>query len=383
MRDLTVTYSKLKSLQVATSLAWCYQDDVTGNTYTIFLVDIKRDCLFMLVMPKANPAPDGSDQLDFETNIKSGATAYNGLDDGIADQILLTLIPSPMTASGMKIVATDKTDDAKRNFITHDWTDKTTWYTNSTYVVNEVASDSGDHTTYNLAHPFVIDSYHGNLTDEDLLKDANGHSYRVAVGVLVHGTGSPVSKAEQDPHAGTGGDFMMDYVAGKTIFQAPLNGDDVVQVTYHYAGSSLFTVKPDAGKILSLCLVEVQLSDDVGMLDSARFQAYGYVQSFAPQYLIANGGPYAPNTLIPIGAPAVYKSISDFLNMSTRAFPAYPAIGGAGWRGMQRPTYVFDWDYLAKTPIESLKGMEIRITLDHDKPWTGDFATASFYCTQK
>ena len=57
-----------------------------------------------------------------------------------------------------------------------------------------------------------------------------------------------------------------------------------------------------------------------------------------------------------------------------------PAIGGPGWRGCQVPITVFPWNYQAAMSLSSAAGMEIRINLEHDKPFGGSYATATLYC---
>jgi len=44
------------------------------------------------------------------------------------------------------------------------------------------------------------------------------------------------------------------------------------------------------------------------------------------------------------------------------------------------PIYVFDWDYVSATYLSSAAGMEVVIKLEHDAPFGGTMATATFYC---
>ena len=283
----------------------------------------------------------------------------------------LPTAPAPTTSDKRPIVAMSKPDSSKKTIITHDWTDPTTWAECAVRVLDEVAADMGAQTVYSLAHPNVIDTYHGKLSQEDYLLSSAGNSYRVAVKV------NAVSKTEQDPHFGTGGDFTVDYSLGRVTFLAALQPADVVTVTYHYATSSAFTVKPEAGKALKLEFAEVQFSDDVVLTDSVVFQPYGLVDVFAPQLM-----PGVPSgTKIPLGNPVVYKAMSDFQNDAVKSYPVYPVLGGSGWRGSQRPVIVFDWDYLSSTVLRSDYGLEIRVSLQHDAPFSGYYATATFYAT--
>jgi hypothetical protein len=267
-------------------------------------------------------------------------------------------------------MAYEKGDTSKKTIISHDWSDPTTWAESSVRVVEEVATDEGAHTSYALAHTNVIDTYHGKVSQEDFLLDAGAFSYRVVVTV------NDVVKVEQDPHYGTGGDFTVNYATGKIVFLAALSPSDVVKVTYHYATNSTFTVRPEAGKAIKLEFAEVQFSDDVEVNDSVIFQPYGLVDVFAPQLM-----PGIPSgTKIPLGNPVVYKALSDFQNDAVRSYPVYPAFGGSGWRASPRPLIVMDWDYVSSTLLRSDYGMEIRLSLQHDTPFGGWYATATFYC---
>jgi hypothetical protein len=284
---------------------------------------------------------------------------------------------APKDSRGLPRYVLEKADSPKVTLFSHDWCDKRTWYQDAVRVVDEVAADTGDHATYELAHTHLIDTYHGRITGEDFLVDADAHSYRVSVKV------DGVAKVEQDPHTGTGGDYTFDYTAGEVTFLTPLDPAATVTVTYHYATTSTFTLKPATGKLLALEFVECQFSADVEMTDTVRFQAYGWVIAFAPQYAQSNGGPYPDQYLIPLGNAVVYKGMRDFINEAVRSYVKYPVMGGAGWRGIPHEIIVFDWDYARATSIRSSLGMEVRITLEHNLPFGGQMATATFYCASE
>lgn len=275
------------------------------------------------------------------------------------------------TSDGRVLNAVGKGDISKANFYTHDWSDPTTWYEKSIRVVDEVATDDGYHTTYSVTYVNMIDLYHGKITQEDYMKTSDGYSYRVVVKV------NDVVKAEQNPHyMGTGGDFTVDYVLGKVTFLSTRDPADVIKVTYCYATNSTFTVKPATGKMLRVDVAEVQFANDVQVTDTIVFQPYGLVDFFAPQLM-----PGVPSgTKIPLGNPVVYKSMTDYQAEAMRAYPLYPPIGGNTWRGCPYSILVMNWDYISSTVLKSSMGMEVRLKLEHDQPFTGYYATATFYC---
>lgn len=311
-----------------------------------------------------------------DETILDGLVAVHSGEPLPENQVVL-ITTSRTSGDGSPLFSARKPDSPKLTFITPNWCDKTTWYAASGYVEDEVASDSGDHTTYNLAHQNAIDTYHGKITFEDYLKDSEERSFRVVVKV------NDVVKTEQDPHFGTGGDFTVDYALGKITFLAALQPTDVVEVTYHYAVSSAYTIAPSAGKILMVDKVEVQFSGDIEMQDSFVFQAYGLVDVFAPQ-LMAPPYNVPSGTKIPLGDPLTYKTLNDLLNDSNHAYPAYPAVGGSNWRALKTAAYIFAWNYdVGATNLHAAYGMEVVVKLQHDAVCGGDFATATFYCTSE
>jgi hypothetical protein len=364
-----------KAFKESKSLLLQYDDD--GQVYTIWGYDGPE--VFTCTIYKGT-VPDGVlsvysqeqndlDKSDFETNYKPTANRK------LVASVSLEGVGSPVlgrlpTIAGRPVAP-------KLTFITPNWCDKTTWYCDAVKVENEVATDSGDHTTYSVAHENVIDVYHGKITFEEQLKDGNGNNYLVVVKV------NDVVKAEQDPHYGTGGDYTINYAAGEITFLSALQAGDVVKVTYHYARKATFIVKPETGKRLYINSVEVQFSEDIVINDSFIFQAYGLVDVFAPQLMLP---PYniPSGTKIPLGDPLVYKTMLDFLNDSNSSHPSYPAVGGSGWRALKKTAYIFTWEYaVGTTCLVSSYGMEIHIDLQHDSLCGGSFGVATLYCTSE
>jgi hypothetical protein len=278
------------------------------------------------------------------------------------------------TSDGRIRTVGEKSVTSKINIHSHDWTDKTTWYGDSVRVVDEVAT-SVDYITYSLTHQSIIDIYHGKLVNEDVLEDSANNSYRVVVKV------NDVTKIEKDPHYDIIPNleyvwhYQVNYDDGKIIFQNALTETDVVEVTYHYATTSTFYVRPAPTKTLEIDYVEGQFSDDIEIYDTITFEPWGYAGVFAPQL----GYPFS--TMIPLGSNFVYKGIRDYVSDSTHAYPNYGNLSSStGWRGLTNTVTVFSWNYVRATQLISEYGMEIRIKLQHEEPFGGSFCTVSFYC---
>lgn len=290
-------------------------------------------------------------------------------------------------------VAVEKGEGDRITVISHRWNDRTTWYEKSVKVENEIAQNDGDNQTYNLQHGYLIDGFHGKLTEEDYAVfwtqqlGANAGNLRVFVEVD-SGTGFE-ARTENFPET-TNGDFSVDYVLGKILFNNLLSETDVVRVTYWYSpnvqGRSTITIKPKAGKRLTLEEVEVQFSSDTVLNDTVLFDTYGYIGFFAPH--LASDTPdfvttFPPNLLIPLLPPKAYKTMYDYMNEANKAYATYPPVGGNTWRGVQNSTVVYAWDYVRGIQLFSSAGMEIRVYLQNDTPFSGEYATATFYAVEE
>jgi len=364
MNPITVVYSVFSSVY---NLAKVYYVINSDDGYTLFC---STDNLFVT---SNIDATDNVSIADFSANHQSSSTQVTCRDDAyllgtIANNNVLV---SPKLVDGRPRFSAEKTNQSRITIYSPNWCDKTTWYQSSTYVASETVSLNDSDGYYHLANQFIIDTYHGNVTTEDTLKDSVGHSYRVAV--TVNGT----LKTEQDPHYGTGGDYIVDYANGivMPLSWTPVDADTFI-VTYHYASGSSFTIAPAAGKQLLVNMAECQFATDVIMNDTVNFQVYGYAGVFAPQL----GYPFA--TVIPI-TDFKYKSMNDLFNDACRSYPVYPPLGGTGWRGMAVPSTVLDWDYVSATTLNAAYGMKIIVSLDHNTPFGGTYATVTFYCTSE
>jgi len=245
--------------------------------------------------------------------------------------------------------------------------DKTTWYNNSTRTVETLSSS--DQTTYVAPTASVrVNLNHGLISNEDLI----GDTYNPVV--LVNG------EVQTQIISGTaGGGFKYDYNSGSVTFTSSLQPSDVVECSSSVVVGASWTLKPASEEKIRIEDVEIQFDKAVGVTDTVRFQAYGKVNDFAPQYTPV---PYPSGTLIPIGNPSVFKTIYDYINEATKSYPDIPQMGGDpenNWRAMRTPLHVFRWEYKASLDLYSSKGMEIRLSLDNETPFSGTYAVTTFY----
>jgi len=280
--------------------------------------------------------------------------------------------PGQYTSAGVPFTMPAWREGNPTDFMSHNWCDKTTWYTMSSRVVNEVLTENSA-TEFASANPYWIDVTHGKITQEYRLYD----SYYVAVTV------DDVAMTESSPDT-TDGDYQVDYETGVVTFNSSQSGK-TVKATYSYATTSDFFVEPNPGTKLRFTAVEAQFSTDLVLTDTVIFDFEGYVQYYAPQ-LVNDVNPdyvtsFPTGTRIPLGYRREYKTMYDYIAEAQRAYPEIPALGGPGWRGLQNPIQVYRWPYQedATRDIDSASGMRIRIKLSSDVPYGGSKASVTLY----
>ncbi|MHA2334282.1 MAG: hypothetical protein ACXAEU_19800 [Candidatus Hodarchaeales archaeon] len=254
--------------------------------------------------------------------------------------------------------------DSKTNKYTINFCNKTTWYYESERVVLETLSANQDYTEYSTAYANMIDLCHGKVTDEHTLIGNESTGY----GTYVYF--NDVLKTETTPFgAGTDGDYSVNYATGKIIPHSALTSEDVVKATYSYENGSELIIAPASGKVLSLIRAELQMSADVVLNDTVKYQITGLGQYF--------GGP--TDVRIPL-LTRKYKTMQDILNESNGVYPQFPALGGSP-RGTTQITYTLKWDYITRSEIHDAYGMQLEICLENDSVFGGAAGVVTFYFT--
>ncbi|MDX1554917.1 MAG: hypothetical protein R3212_02720 [Xanthomonadales bacterium] len=279
------------------------------------------------------------------------------------------------TADGVQRVSVEKAEGSRVSAITPNWCDRCSWYYSADKKVGKALTELTPLTFQDPDGKAWIDNYHGRYSVEDFLTTKDGDVPRLKVYV------DSVEMTEQDPHTGTGGDYTVQYdaVGGAIITFAESQAGKAVTVDCWESNGSMWVLKPSAGKKLKIVSVEAQFAEDVSITDSIHFAAYGLVEVFAPHL---TPSPYPAGTLIPLGDPVIYKTMLDFINEANGAMPVIPKTiaGVPTWRDLSKNIATYPWQYQAVTELLSSAGMEIRIWLEHETPFDGLVATATFYC---
>lgn len=240
-------------------------------------------------------------------------------------------------------------------FVSHNWCDPTTWYTQSDRIEGETLTDSGDGLTFESQHPNWIDLTHGKIYRENLI----AVSY-VPI-IRVDGT----IKTERAPWTEVGGDFSVNYATGQvTFFES--QSDKIVTADYSRENGSLYIIAPTAGKRLWIEYSEVQFSKDIDIKSDTHFQPWAYNPADLPNK-------------VPAASPTTYRTLDNYIEEANGCYPEIPIMGGA--RGIMSPRITFPFKYSTIKELYFSYGVEVRIWVEGDIPFGGEYGTVTFYCT--
>ena len=252
------------------------------------------------------------------------------------DHIKGYLQKSPLTPSfGIPKVAVYPDEGESNSVPSHDWTDPTTWYQQSTRVTGESPSNVG--LVYTLANQNVIDVVSGKITFENEIED----TYKV----IVYDDAVEISG------------YTVDYDAGTITLDASPSG--AITVDYSYENGSRFTVPiPSGFNHLKLKDAEIQFADDIVMKDITfeiwiDHPVHGWVSAFSK----------------------LYKNVKDLINIARRGTGEIKAIDV-----LSKPILVFPIHYDKRIVLENTSyDMELRVQTVNDEVMGGSWATITFY----
>lgn len=250
-----------------------------------------------------------------------------------------------------------KAEGSSLTVVTHDFTDKCTWYQKSSQVIDK-ALTLVEGLVYSSGDQYIIDATHGKIYDEDsLTTSGQSHKLRQYLSladdriykVVLKDNGVVVPENK----------YQVDYAAGNFTIDASYSIQGSLTASYHKAGSSEFVIRPDAGKILVIEHSEIQLTKNCMMNSAIHFEIW-----------INN--PSNPAVKIPYQMIS-YKNIRDFFSAGNQG-SVIPAVSG-----LVNDVIVLPFDYVAVKTLKNSLGAELRIKIEGDVPVAGEFATATFY----
>ena len=298
---------------------------------------------------------------DFEANYKNSCQQVSSKDDAFLLGMLANKVPLVLerNADGVPLSTSEPRVGSELIMVTPNFCDKTTWYTASQRVTAETLTDSGDGLTFTSAHQSWINLYAGTVFDEDVTNQEGPYT------VSVESDATPMAMVDPLYPEG-GGDYTVNFAAGTLTFAASQTGKTVT-ATYSYATTSDWVLSPDPGKAIDIEVVEAQFSSNIVFKDTIKFEIWGYNPADLPNKIM-----YGETS---------YKSMRNFVDEALGSYPVIPVIGGDEGRGLTAAIYGFPFRYGTIRRLTSASGLELRIRLAHDIQFTGEHATATFYCT--
>jgi hypothetical protein len=277
-----------------------------------------------------------------------GTQKADYLDDIVADHEGVPLDDGPelitfenLDDEGKILVGSDKPSGEEfKAIVSHDYTDKCTWYQESTEVTGETLSlDTG--TTYESDNTHWIDLTHGRHTREDDVSD----DYLP----VIYDNG-----VEQ-----TSG-ITIDYENGKVTFDSAPTGP--VTADYHYSDGSTWTLKPESGQKVQIEHAELDFTTDIGMKETT-FEIWAYDPADLPNKMMVE--------------KVTYKNMKDILKVGNdvHVVPNLTQIGEEVLRVV--------FDYGRMIDLKDSLGLELRIKTKDDEAMTGTFGTITLYTIPK
>lgn len=183
------------------------------------------------------------------------------------------------------------------------------------------------------------------------------------------------------------GDYVLDPENGLVVFHEVPSHTPVA--TYHYATECAWYITPLPGKALTLLAVEIQFTEDVVPRSDIMFQPQilaavaASVGLLDPALLVSNGGPIPDESYIDDPSSLRrYRRFHDFAAESQRTYPAFGAIGGdTSPRALKHALRTLRWPYdeEAARIVSAAVGTRIKVAVEHDIPFEGDYASVSVY----
>jgi hypothetical protein len=256
--------------------------------------------------------------------------------------VIIKNIDVSTSEKALKVTPT-KLEGSSTLLVSHNFCDKTTWYTESALVTSEILSASGvGNLVFTSLHSHWIDLEHGKLPYE----------HRLAP------TYKPVISLDDVPLTGNAASgFTINYENGSVTFLSEQTG--VVKARYHYAQGSGWIIAPDAGKILKIIGTSVKFTEDVelDMAHAISFQLY------------IMGG------TVPYGSPTIYNNMNDVIKCSMGESYVVPAFGT-----FTKNVIVLPFDYITSKDLPSSIGALIKIRLLTSNPIPGTFGMVAVHC---
>jgi len=341
MKRFRIPYASWKTVVQANS--WTVYENLQGADSS-YSYSGNRDYIYGCTV-------DADDWADY-TTVFPTRTSVTTIEEAEALIYGLSNKEELKTSEGLMKMSLDKSfQDSSKSFVSHDYSNKASWFYKSVEVADEVATTS-DNLTYSYGSGKTI-------IDLDLVTDRQDWLQK---GITIK---------KNDVVITTG--FTVNLGSNNVVFDTALLGTDVVKVSYAYENGSEFELIASAGKKILLSYVETQFS--IGTV----FPANDYMLF----ELVLNNPNVGGQDYV--AATVEYKTAKDFLNKGNNG-SVLRAFGE-----LTKDVNIFPWNYMtgfivkpfgdATTDPTKNEFNKIRIKMKNNGVYTNcDIATGTFYC---
>jgi len=248
--------------------------------------------------------------------------------------------------------------------VSHDFTDRTSWYQNSIQDQNLqlVTSD-------NLTYQAPVDHRHWvDINSKKLTLDYKG--------VLERDGSSTISTIREvtvtvDDNPVDPADYTINFPAGSVTFNSPQSG--TVRATFWHNDGVLnpsdFILNPPPGWCFRIEHVEIQFSKTMSFTNSVGFEIWagGALSDYMDFNVMLFDAGYGQSRTL-------YRGMRDLINWCNNQYPLIPACGD-----LTDDILVFPFKFLIAPTIKSSQGTLIRLYSSNHQELVGEIATATFY----
>lgn len=395
----TYTYSisaDVPAGQVDINRLW---QDISSSAIVTALDNIKVVGDTLSVIFKAALSAGDKTLLDNDTTAPSGGLIGAHTGAPLEDRLPVQL-NAEQSGNSIRVVLAGTADGSDTNFSTHNFCDRTTWFTDSARRTGQSLSQTSG-TEFQAPDTMIICMDRGRVHRENYLVlrdvyEGAGHGWKVTL----YADGSPLTKVSEHQDAiAANGDYYVNYETGAFHTFADYTGV-AMTADYSYAQGSGWALEAKDGYILEIQAAETQFSQPFTMTDAIVFRVQAWSTTIladlvaaalvpADTWVSIDQLPLPVQEMLP-GTPAdyvplVYQTKRQLYQEGRGSYPviyndtqANADAQGRLFRGFVGDVQGFPFKYDATRLIGV--GYRLHVQLENHVPFEGKEATGTFYC---
>lgn len=261
--------------------------------------------------------------------------------------------------------------------VTHDFSDRTTWYQKSLQVTNETLTDSGIGLLFNSANAHWINMKSPKLTvDYKKVLEQDGSLSTPSLRYLsIKSNGTLLSE---------GSDYTVDYPTGNVTFANTQAGNTITASYWHNNGvahCSEFLFTPPPNTQYRVEHIEAQFSRNAVFNDVVQVEIWAGAVTISPDQStysvnLAGYGGFI-GALYDAGygqSRTQYRNMNDLINFCNNQYPTIPACGS-----LTQDVMVFPFLYIVHPVVTAKQGVVVRLCTLNDIEIGAEICTVCLY----